>query len=197
MSSAPLGLAWGQAQAFTEAQKNEIRVVARLAADALSRAQQLEAERAARQRTERLQRMMTALVASASLDEVKASVFQHGLLPFGASAARLVLADQRQPGRLMTVNAVGLPEPALTEWREFPLSAHSPSRKALATGTIVYVPSRADLERDFPERTCLSPGRASGPGRRSRCAAAAATWACSRSSSPARTRWTRAVTSSP
>jgi NADPH:quinone reductase-like Zn-dependent oxidoreductase/GAF domain-containing protein len=145
-----LGLAWGQAQAFTEVQKNEIRVVARLAADALSRAQQLEAERAARQRTERLQRMMTALVASASLDEVKASVFQHGLLPFGASAARLVLADQQQSGRLMTVNAVGLPEPALTEWREFPLSAHSPSRKALATGTIVYMPSRADLEREFP-----------------------------------------------
>ncbi len=146
-----LGLAWGQAQAFTEAQRNEIRVVARLAADALGRAQQLEAERAARQRTERLQRMMTALVASASLDEVKASVFQHGLLPFGASAARLVLADQRQPGRLMTVNAVGLPEPALTEWREFPLSAHSPSRKALATGTIVYVPSRAELKQEFPD----------------------------------------------
>lgn len=145
-----MGLAWAQAQAFTEGQKSEIRVVAQLAADALSRAQQLEAERAARQRTERLQRMMTALVASASLDEVKASVFQHGLLPFGASAARLVLADQRQPGRLMTVNAVGLPEPALSEWREFPLSAHSPSRKALATGTIVYVPSRADLQREFP-----------------------------------------------
>lgn len=145
-----LGLAWPQAQEFTEAQKNEIRVVARLAADALSRAQQLEAERAARKRTERLQAMMTALVAAASLDEVKASVFQHGLLPFGATAARMVLADQGQPGQLMTVNAVGLPEPALTEWREFPLSAYSPSRKALATGTVVYVPTRADLEREFP-----------------------------------------------
>jgi GAF domain-containing protein len=145
-----LGLAWPQAQEFTEAQKNEIRVVARLAADALSRAQQLEAERAARQRTERLQAMMTALVAAASLDEVKASVFQHGLLPFGATAARMVLADQGQPSQLMTVNAVGLPEPALTEWREFPLSAYSPSRKALATGTVVYVPTRADLDREFP-----------------------------------------------
>ena len=57
-----MGVAWAQAQAFTDAQKDEVRVVARLAADALGRAQMLEAERAARERTERLQRTMTALV---------------------------------------------------------------------------------------------------------------------------------------
>ena len=145
-----MGVAWAQAQAFTDAQKGEIRVVARLAADAIWRAQQLEAERAARQRTERLQRTMSALVASASMAEVTASVFQHGLLPFGASAARLVLVDQQQPGRLVTVNAVGLTEPALTEWQEFPLSAYSPSRKALATSAIVYVPTAEDLATEFP-----------------------------------------------
>lgn len=146
-----MGVAWAQAQAFTDAQKCEIRVVARLAADAVWRAQQLEAERAARQLTERLQRTMSALVASASLAEVTASVFQHGLLPFGASAARLVLVDQHQPGRLVTVNAVGLAEPALTEWREFPLSSYSPSRKAFNTSAIVYVPTPEDLAADFPD----------------------------------------------
>jgi hypothetical protein len=146
-----MGVAWAQAQAFTEAQKGEIRVVARLAADAIWRAQQLEAERAARQRTERLQRTMSALVASASLAEVTASVFQHGLLPFGASAGRLVLVDQRQPGGLVTVNAVGMTEPALTEWQNFPLSDYSPSRKAFTTSAVVYVPTRADLAREFPD----------------------------------------------
>jgi GAF domain-containing protein len=145
-----VGMAWGQPQAFGAAQKAEIRVVARLAADALGRAQQLEAERAARQRTEGLQRMMTALVASASLAEVTAAVFQHGPLPFGASAARLVLVDQQQPGRLVTVDAVGLTEPALTEWREFPLAAYSPSRKAIATSAIAYVPTPEDLAAEFP-----------------------------------------------
>jgi GAF domain-containing protein len=156
-----MGVAWGKPQAFTDAQQGEIRVVARLAADALGRAQQLEAERAARQRTEGLQRMMTALVASASLAEVTASVFEHGLLPFGASAARLVLADQEQPGRLVTVNAVGLMEPALTEWREFPLATYSPSRKALATSAIVYVPTPEDLAAEFPDANLIhsSPGQ--------------------------------------
>jgi hypothetical protein len=103
-----MGVAWAQAQAFADAQKDEVRVVARLAADALGRAQMLQAERAARERTERLQRTMTALVASASLAEVTAAVFQHGL-PFGASAARLALVDQQQPGLLVTLDEVGVP----------------------------------------------------------------------------------------
>ena len=145
-----MGVAWGRPQAFAQAQKDEVRVVAQLAADALGRAQVLEAERAARQRTERLQRMMSALVASASLAEVTASVFEHGLLPFGASAARLVLVDQQQPERLVTVNAVGLPEPLLARWRAYPLSDFSPSRKALETSAIVYVPTAADLAAEYP-----------------------------------------------
>ena len=145
-----MGVAWARAQAFTDAQKDEVRVVAQLAGDALGRAQRVEAERAARQRTERLQRMMSALVASASLAEVTASVFEHGLLPFGASAARLVLVDQQQPERLVTVNAVGLPEPLLAQWQAHPLSDASPSRRALETSAIVYVPTAADLAAEYP-----------------------------------------------
>jgi GAF domain-containing protein len=146
-----MGVAWARAQAFTDAQKDEVRVVAQLAGDALGRAQLVEAERAARQRTERLQRMMSALVASASLAEVTASVFEHGLLPFGASAARLVLVDQQQPDRLVTVNAVGLPEPLLAQWQAYPLSDASPSRRALETSAIVYVPTAADLAAEYPD----------------------------------------------
>jgi GAF domain-containing protein len=72
-----MGVAWAQAQVFSDAQKDQVRVVAQLAADALGRARLLEEERTARQRTERLQQTMTALVASASLAEVTAAVFQH------------------------------------------------------------------------------------------------------------------------
>ena len=156
-----MGMAWARAQSFTDAQKDEVRVVAQLAGDALRRAQLLEAERAARQRTERLQRMMGALVASASLAEVTASVFEHSLLPFGASAARLVLVDQQQPERLVTMNAVGLPEPLLERWRAYPLSDVSPSRRALETSAIVYVPTPADLAAEYPDTHIgqLNPGQ--------------------------------------
>ena len=145
-----MGVAWAQAQAFTDAQKDEVRVVARLAADALGRAQMLEAERTARERTERLQRTMTALVASASLAEVTAAVFQHGL-PFGASAARLALVDQQQPELLVTLNEVGFPESVGAGWEALPVSAPSPWREAAATSTTVYLPTPEDLAAKYPD----------------------------------------------
>jgi GAF domain-containing protein len=146
-----MGVAWAQAQAFTDAQKDEVRVVARLAADALGRAQMLEAERAARERTERLQRTMTALVASASLAEVTAAVFQHGLPPFGASAARLALVDQQQPELLVTLNAVGVPDSVVAGWDELSVSVSSPSRDAAATSDPVYLPTPEDLAAKYPD----------------------------------------------
>ena len=146
-----MGVAWAQAQTFSDTQKDEVRVVAQLAADALARAQLLEAERAAHQRTERLQQTLTALVASASLAEVTAAVFQHGLPPFGASAARLALADQQQRGPMVTLNAVGLPEPVLAEWQELPATTPSPSREAMATSAAVYLPTMEDLAARYPE----------------------------------------------
>jgi GAF domain-containing protein len=149
-----MGVAWAQAQAFTDAQKDEVRVVARLAADALGRAQMLEAERAARERTERLQRTMTALVASASLAEVTAAVFQHGP-PFGASAARLALVDQQQPELLVTVNEVGFPESVDAEWDELPVSVPSPWREAATTSATVYLPAPEDLAAKYPDANML------------------------------------------
>ena len=150
-----MGVAWAQAQAFTDAQKDEVRVVARLAADALGRAQMLEAERAARERTERLQRTMTALVASASLAEVTAAVFQHGP-PFGASAARLALVDQQQPELLVTLNAVGFPGSVVAGWDELPVSVPSPWREAAATSATVYLPTPEDLAARYPDANMLN-----------------------------------------
>ena len=149
-----MGVAWAQAQAFSDAQKDQVRVVAQLAADALGRARLLEAERTARQRTERLQQTMTALVASASLAEVTAAVFQHGLPPFGASAARLALADQQEPGLLLTLSAVGLPESVLAGWQALP--ATTPSKLEIAVrrfgewlaGHDPQIVSYADVTRD-------------------------------------------------
>ncbi len=109
-----LGMAWPQAQPFTEAQKSEVRVVARLAARRPGPGPAARGGARARQRTERLQAMMTRPGRLGVAGRRDAAVFQHGLLPFGASAARLVLVGQEQLGAPVTVNAVGLVEPALT-----------------------------------------------------------------------------------
>jgi GAF domain-containing protein len=145
-----MGVGWARPQAFTEADKDEVRVVARLAADALRRAQLLEAERSSRERAERLQRTMTALVASASLAEVTAAVVGPGL-PFGASAAWLVLLDEQHPGSLTTLEAVGRPGQVRAEWESLARPLPSPSREAAATSAPVYLPSREDLAARFPD----------------------------------------------
>jgi GAF domain-containing protein len=145
-----MGVAWAHPQAFTGAQQDAVRVVAQLAADALGRAQLLAAERAARERAERLQRTMAALVASASLAEVIAAVFEHGL-PFGASAARFSLHGQQRPELLVTLNAVGWPPAVLAEWQALPGGMLSPSRAAIQASATVYLPTIQDLAERYPD----------------------------------------------
>jgi hypothetical protein len=70
---------------------------------------------------------------------------------FGASAARLALVDQRQPGLLVTVNEVGVPESAGAGWDELPVSVPSPWREAAATAATVYLPTPEDLAARYPD----------------------------------------------
>lgn len=128
-----LGLGWPCAQEFGERQRDDLRVVAQLAADALGRTQLLEAERAGRQRAEGLQQIMSVLVASASLTDVVSAVFQGGVAPYGASAARLSLVDERQPGSLITVGSVGVPE-SQQSWLSIPLHSGSHTLGVLTLG---------------------------------------------------------------
>jgi GAF domain-containing protein len=146
-----MGVAWARPQAFGDAQRAELRVVARLAADTLGRARTLEAERVSLERAERLQAIMTALVASASLDEVTAAVFRHGLPPFGAAAARLALVGPADPASLVTLGAIGLPEGFMADWESRPTSARSPSQDAIETSAAVYLATRQDLADRYPD----------------------------------------------
>jgi GAF domain-containing protein len=146
-----LGLGWDAPQTFPAAHRDELRVVARLVADALVRAQMLAAERAARERSERLHRTLTALAASTSLSEVTEALFVGGAAPYDAAAARLALVDERRPDALVTIAAVGLPEELEAVWQPAagaPLCALSDARTSTAT---VYVPALNELALPNPD----------------------------------------------
>ncbi|MEW1953102.1 GAF domain-containing SpoIIE family protein phosphatase [Terrabacter sp. NPDC080008] len=140
-----LGLGWDAPQRFPPEQREELRVVARLVADALVRAQLLATERAALERSERLHRVLAALIASASLSEVAAALFVDGTAPYDAAAARLALVDERQPDTLLTIASVGLPEGLEALWAsaEGPLS--SPLSDARTSTATVYLPTPDSL----------------------------------------------------
>lgn len=141
-----LGLGWDAPQTFPTLQRDELRVFAKLVADALLRAQLLAAERAALERSERLHHTLTALVASASLSEAIEAVFVDGTAPYDAAAARLALVDHQHPHALVTIAAVGLPEEELEALWKPPVGA---APCALAderiTAATVYLPTMDDL----------------------------------------------------
>lgn len=139
-----LGLGWESPQAFPAAQRDELRAVAELIADALVRAQLLATERAALERSERLHRILTALVASASLSEVTSAVLVDGTAPYDAAAARLALVDEQHPDALVTIAAVGMPDELESVWRPAPGAAPSPLSDARLSVSTVYVPSLTD-----------------------------------------------------
>lgn len=146
-----LGLGWDAPQTFPASQRDELKEVAKLVADALVRAQMLATERAALERSERLHHILTALVASASLGEVTAAVFVDGTAPYGAAAARLALVDRQHPDELVTIAAVGLPEELEAVWQPAagaPLSPLSDERIIAAT---VYLPTLNDLAPTSPD----------------------------------------------
>ena len=146
-----LGLGWDAPQAFPAAQREELRVVANLVADALVRAQLLATERAARERSERLQRTLTTLVRSASLSEVTEALFLDGKAPYDAAAARLALIDEQHPDELVTIASVGLPEGAEELWLPSPGGAPSPLCDAFISTVTVYLPTADDLVLQNPD----------------------------------------------
>lgn len=146
-----LGLGWEEPQAFPAAQRDELRVVAKLVAEALVRAQMLAAERGALERSERLHRVLTALVASTSLSEVATAVFDDGTAPYDAAGARLALVDDQHPDALVTIAAVGLPEELDSVWQPAEGAAPSPLSDARVSAATVYLPSLEGLLLTNPD----------------------------------------------
>ena len=152
-----LGLGWEAPQTFPSAQRDELRVFARLVADALVRAQLLATERVALGRSERLHRILSALVASASLSEVTEAMFRDGNAPYDAAAARLALVDDEHSDALVTIATVGLPDEVETVWRPAPGSMPSPLSDARVSVTTVYLPALTDRVVPDPDtRAALS-----------------------------------------
>ncbi len=139
-----LGLGWEAPQTFPAAQRDELRVFARLVADALVRAQLLATERKALGRSERLHRILSALVASASLSDVTEAVFLDGTAPYDAAAARLALVDEQHSDALVTIAAVGLPDEVEALWHPALGSTPSPLSDARVSVTTVYLPALTD-----------------------------------------------------
>lgn len=115
-----------------------------------------EQSRRAADRTSRLYRLARALAVSATPEAVADAVLVEGVAALRADAGGLLLA-QDQDSRLALPGAVGYDEAALARLRNEPRSAELPAAKAFRTGAPVWLESREERDRRFPELVGLEP----------------------------------------
>jgi PAS domain S-box-containing protein len=113
------------------------------------REQLLGAERAARERIERLQAVTAALVEAVTIEDVADRVVETVRATTMARSATLALLTG-DGSEFEVVRMIGLPEEQIAKWRRFPADPGFPATQALRTGEPVFVRSLDEMAERFP-----------------------------------------------
>jgi len=106
-------------------------------------------------RTARLYTVARALAAAGTPEAVADAVLHEGVAALGASAAGLLLAGHAD--RLVLPGAVGYDEEVVQRLRTESRNAELPAAAALRTGEAIWLESRHDRDRRFPELIGFEP----------------------------------------
>jgi GAF domain-containing protein/anti-sigma regulatory factor (Ser/Thr protein kinase) len=107
-------------------------------------------------RAARLQAVTAALAATASLEDVATVVVSHGVQALGASGGTLLVPSH--DGHLVVPAAVGYADKLIDQLRAEQLDAELPAAVALRTRQPVWLESRHERNRRFPELGGMEPG---------------------------------------
>jgi serine phosphatase RsbU (regulator of sigma subunit)/anti-sigma regulatory factor (Ser/Thr protein kinase) len=113
-----------------------------------------EAQRAA-DRTSRLYSVARALAVAGSPEEVADAVLHEGVAALGASAGGLLLASDAE--HLSLPGAVGYDDDVVARLRSEPRNAELPAAVALRTGEPIWLESRSERDRRYPELIGFEP----------------------------------------
>ncbi|HUZ43073.1 MAG TPA: SpoIIE family protein phosphatase [Acidimicrobiales bacterium] len=120
--------------------------------------QEMEEVAKARHVAERSARLYTvagALVAADSPEAVAEAVLNQGVAALGASGGGMLLASDAD--RLLVPGTVGYDQPVVERLRSESRDAELPAAVALRTGEAVWIESRAERNRRFPDLAALEP----------------------------------------
>jgi serine phosphatase RsbU (regulator of sigma subunit) len=117
------------------------------------------AARAASERVARLYELSAALARAASRDAVAAAVLEQGVAALGASGGGVLLAAEAD--RLVVPGTVGYDEHLVSQLQSESADAELPAAVALRTGEPVWIESRQERDRRFPELVNLERGTVS------------------------------------
>ena len=120
---------------------------------------EVAAARAASERVARLYDLASALTRAATHEAVAAAVLEQGVAALGASGGGILLAATAD--RLVVPGTVGYDEGLVDRLRDESPDAELPAAVALRTGEPVWIESRDERDRRFPELTNLERGTVS------------------------------------
>jgi serine phosphatase RsbU (regulator of sigma subunit)/anti-sigma regulatory factor (Ser/Thr protein kinase) len=117
------------------------------------------AARAASERVARLYELSAALARAANHEAVAAAVLEQGVAALGASGGGVLLAADAD--RLIVPGTVGYDEVLVSELQRESKDAELPAAVALRTGEPVWIESREERDRRFPQLVNLERGTVS------------------------------------
>ena len=145
-------LAWTAVHVIPPDEREFMERFAAQCGQALARALAFEAERMARERTERLQRL-TAALADATTDRDVARILVTNLYevlqPLAAAVFRVETNDGDRPNLVM-VSDSGVPESSRSRFARFALDGDAPIAELLRKQDAVFLPDAAAFRARFP-----------------------------------------------
>ncbi|HET7720567.1 MAG TPA: SpoIIE family protein phosphatase [Acidimicrobiales bacterium] len=114
------------------------------------------AARAASERVARLYDLSAALARAGSQEAVATAVLEQGVAALGASGGGVLLVADA--GRLVVPGTVGYDDDLVSQLRSESKDAELPAAVALRTGEPVWIESREERDRRFPELSNLERG---------------------------------------
>jgi len=150
-----LGLAWATPQEFADAQREEIRVVAQLAADALSRARQRDRLERTRQaldvtarRLQALQRVTAALATAVTTDDIAQVIVRDGISLLADHGVAAMVDAERHV--LRTWTSSGFPAEISRAYGVVPLDSEMPIAAAVRSGAPIIAQTQHEAVTQSP-----------------------------------------------
>lgn len=153
---AVLSLHFAETRSWDDGERAFALALADRVAVACERARLFEAERRARERSERLQAVTARLVTALTPADVVSAVLEEGLPSLGAGLGSVVQLDGEE---LEVIGTVGFPESISRRWKRFSLTTPTPLAEAVRTGKGIWLSAPEDFAQRYgrlPEPTALA-----------------------------------------
>lgn len=154
-----LAFSFEGARHFDREERSLLRILARHCTVAVQRAELFRGESRARERITRLQRITTALAATATRADVARTLIEHAIATAGASGGGVWFVDAA--GENLEHGHSSFSAEVRAEFARLPIAADLPLSEVTRTGAPIFIASMAEYRARYPALAARQPEAAS------------------------------------